>query len=139
MKTLKIDNIEKADFSVLAINSHIKSYTLCWQINNKLKTYFVKAENHSPQNNTNQTFERFTYKDIKNESQYDIISNLSSEGYLLNTHKSVNYFLKIQNKLWTGEKEIFINKLNEIPEILLIFELNLVKINSLTPFILDDK
>ena len=139
MKTLKIDNIEKADFSVLAINSHIKSYTLCWQINNKLKTYFVKVENHSPQNNTNQTFERFTYKDIKNESQYDIISNLSSEGYLLNTHKSVNYFLKIQNKLWTGEKDIFINKLNEIPEILLIFELNLVKINSLTPFILDDK
>ena len=139
MKTLKIDNIEKADFSVLAINSHIKSYTLCWQINNKLKTYFVKVENHYPQNNTNQTFERFTYKDTKNESQYDILSNLSSEGYLLNTHKSVNYFLKIQNKLWAGEKESFINKLNEIPEILLIFELNLAKINSLTPFILDDK
>ena len=139
MKTLKIDNIEKADFSVLAINSHIKSYILCWQINNKLKTYFIKVENHSPQNNTNQTFERFTYKDIKNESQYDIISNLSSEGYLLNTHKNVNYFLKIQNKLWIGEKKSFIKKLNEIPDILLIFELNLEKINSLTPFILNDK
>jgi hypothetical protein len=51
----------------------------------------------------------------------------------------VNYFLKIQNKLWQSEKQYFIDKLNEIPDILLIFELNLEKIKSLTPFILNDK
>jgi len=139
MKTIQLDRIENPDFSVLAINSHVKSYKICWSINKHLNTNFIKVKSHKVETNTIQFFDRFTFIDIKNDSQYDLVCNQSPSGYLLGSHKSVNYFLKIQNKLWQSEKQYFIDKLNEIPDILLIFELNLEKIKSLTPFILNDK
>ena len=46
MKTYKIDSEDEIDFLILGINSHVKSYKLCWEINKKLKTNFVKTQNH---------------------------------------------------------------------------------------------
>ena len=34
------------DFNVLAINSHIKAYRLCWLINQKTKFDFIKTQDH---------------------------------------------------------------------------------------------
>jgi len=50
MKTYKIDNEYEIDLLVLGINSHVKLYKLCWQINKKLNKRFVKNQNHIPQN-----------------------------------------------------------------------------------------
>ena len=43
---------------------------------------------------------------------------------MLPKRKNINFFLKIKNPLWKQEKTEFIKKLKEIPEVLLIFELN---------------
>ena len=63
MNIKRLENNFEIDFLILGINSHIKSYKLCWEINNKLHTSFVKNRNHLHPNNPKLTFERFTHID----------------------------------------------------------------------------
>ena len=139
MKSLTLEHLNEVDFFVLAINSHAKGYKLCWEINNKLSLDFIKNEYHKPEESKGAEFSRFTSENKDLETQYDLISNYSKGGYLLPKFKNIEYFLKIQNPFWEKEKKEFIGKLGGLAEILLIFEFDLERINSLRPFIFSDK
>ena len=134
MKTLKLNEDFELDFLILGINSHTKLYKLCWEINKELHTNFVKNKNHTI--NNNQEFERFSYTDKNSEITYNILSNISNTGYLEVKNKSVNYFMIVQGEVYNTQK--IIERLNQIEDILLVFELNLSKIKSVTPFIIND-
>ena len=134
MKTLRFNEDFELDFLILGINSHIKLYKLCWEINKKLHTSFVKNKNHII--NNNQEFERFSYTNKNSEITYNIISNVSTTGYLEPNNKSVNYFMTVQGEVYNTQKTI--ERLNQIEDILLVFELNLSKIKTITPFIIND-
>lgn len=134
MKTLRFNKEFELDFLILGINSHIKLYKLCWEINKKLHTSFVKNKNHII--NNNQEFERFSYRNKNSEITYNIISNISTTGYLEPNNKSVNYFMIVQGEVYNTQKTI--ERLNQIEDILLVFELNLSKIKTITPFIIND-
>ena len=134
MKTLKLDEDFELDFLILGINSHIKLYKLCWEINKELHTNFIKNKNHIT--NNNQEFERFSYTDKNSETRYNILSNISTTGYLESKNKSVNYFMIVQGEVYNTQK--IIERLNQIEDILLVFELNLSKIKTITPFIIND-
>ena len=134
MKTLRFNEDFELDFLILGINSHIKLYKLCWEINKKLHTSFVKNKNHII--NNNQEFERFSYTNKNSEITYNIISNISNTGYLEPHNKSVNYFMTVQGEIYNTQKTI--ERLNQIEDILLVFELNLSKIKTITPFIIND-
>ena len=134
MKTLKFDEEFELDFLILGINSHIKLYKLCWEINKELHTDFVKNKNHTI--NNNQEFERFSYTDKNSETRYNILSNTSNTGHLEAKNKSVNYFMTVQGEVYNTQK--IIERLNQIEDILLVFELNLSKIKSVSPFIIND-
>ena len=86
--------------------------------------------------NNNQEFERFSYTDKNSEITYNIISNVSTTGYLDSNNKSVNYFMIVQGEIYNTQKTI--ERLNQIEDILLVFELNLSKIKTITPFIIND-
>ncbi len=134
MKTLRFNEDFELDFLILGINSHIKLYKLCWEINKKLHTSFVKNKNHTI--NNNQEFERFSYTNKNSEITYNIISNVSNTGYLDPNNKSINYFMIVQGEIYNTQKTI--ERLNQIEDILLVFELNLSKIKTITPFIIND-
>ena len=134
MKTLRFNEDFELDFLILGINSHIKLYKLCWEINKKLHTSFVKNKNHTI--NNNKEFERFSYTNKNSEITYNIISNVSNTGYLDPNNKSINYFMIVQGEIYNTQKTI--ERLNQIEDILLVFELNLSKIKTITPFIIND-
>ena len=136
MKTYKIDNENEIDFLILAVNSHSKSYKLCWEINKKLNTNFIKTKNHPHPQKKDQNFERFTYTDKHTQTQYNILSNRSETGYLDPKNKSINYFLIVQGGIYNSKK--IIENLNQIEDVLLVFDLHLSKINSINPFIIND-
>ena len=79
MKSLTLDYLEEADFFVLAINSHVKGYRLCWELNNKLKLNFIKNKYHNPEEQIKLEFSRFTSENTELEIQYDLISNIQKE------------------------------------------------------------
>ena len=136
MKTYKIDGEDEIDFLILGINSHVKPYKLCWEINNKLKTNFVKSQNHKPQMLKKQSFERYSFIDENTLTRYNILSNRGPSGYLDPHNKSVNYFLIVQDGVYSSKK--IIKSLSKIEDVLLVFELNLSNIKSISPFIIND-
>ena len=74
---VELDINEEIDFTVLAINSHIKGYKLCWNINKRLHVNFEKKKDHNIQDNL--WFSRYMY--ICEEGvEYNLLANRSKKG-----------------------------------------------------------
>ena len=133
MKTrFTLECTEELDFAVLAINSHIKGYKLCWNINNSLQLNFEKLNDHNIQEEL--WFARYTHI-CDDGVEYNLLANRSKKGYLIPNQKSVNYFLVIKNDYWQQDKEEFISKLRKTKDILLGFELDTTLIKYVDRFI----
>ena len=127
---------EEFDFAVLAINSHIKAYKLCWNINSSMQLNFEKKNDHNIKGGL--WFSRYTY--ISDEGiEYDLLANRSKKGYLVPNQKSINYFLVVKNDYWEQEKPDFMSKLRNIPDVLLAFEIDIANLKYIDRFIFNDK
>ena len=127
---------EEVDFVVLAINSHIKGYKLCWNINSSMQLNFEKKNDHNIKKDL--WFSRYTY--ISDDGiEYDLLANRSKKGYLVPNQKSVNYFLVVKNDYWEQDKLQFISKLRNTPDVLLVFEIDMVSLKYIDRFIFNDK
>ena len=136
MKThYKLDCAHDYEFVVLAINSHIKGYKLCWNINNQLGFNFEMTDAHIVSEDLE--FTRYSMRN-KKDVKLDILSNRSKKGFLIPSQKSVNYFLVIKDENWNEIKESFLSKLRAINEILLVFELDLENTKNSNRFIIHD-
>ena len=123
------------DFAVLAINSHIKAYKLCWILNQKLGFNFEITDNHK----INQKLIFTRYKSIKTDRGiYNLLANRSKKGYMITSQKSVNFFLIVNKENWTVEKYELLTKLRAINDILLVFEFELDKEKNSDRFIIHD-
>jgi hypothetical protein len=137
MKTrFTLECAEEFDFAVLAINSHIKAYKLCWNINSSMQLNFEKKNDHNIKKEM--WFSRYNY--ISDEGiEYDLLANRSKKGYLAPNLKSINYFLVVKNDYWEQEKPDFMSKLRNIPDVLLAFEIDIVNLKYIDRFIFNDK
>ena len=137
MKTrFTLDCSGELDFAVLAINSHTKAYKLCWNINKYVQLNFEKKKDYSIKEEL--WFSRYTSV-CADDVEYTLLANQSKEGYLIPDQKSVNFFLLIKNDYWQQEKTEFINKLRDIKDILLVFELDTNLTKHIDRFIFNDK
>ena len=127
---------EEIDFAVLAINSHVKAYKLCWNINKSLQLNFEKKKDHNIKEEL--WFARYTSV-CDDDVEYTLLANRSKNGYLIPSEKSVNFFLLIKNDYWQQEKIEFISKLRGIDDILLVFEVDTSVIKHIDRFIFNDK
>ena len=137
MKTrFTLECAEEFDFAVLAINSHIKAYKLCWNINSSMQLNFEKINDHNIKKDM--WFSRYTY--ISDDGiEYDLLANRSKKGYLVPNQKSINYFLVVKNDYWEQEKLDFMSKLRNIPDVLLAFEIDIANLKYIDRFIFNDK
>ena len=137
MKTrFTLECAEELDFTVLAINSHIKVYKLCWNINKSLQLNFEKKKDHEIKEEL--WFARYMYV-CDDNVEYTLLANHSKKGCLIPSQKSVNFFLLIKNDYWQQEKTEFISRLRDVKDILLVFELDTTLIKDIDRFILNDK
>ena len=137
MKTrFTLECAEELDFAVLAINSHIKAYKLCWNINKFLQLNFEKTKDHNIKEEL--WFARYTSV-CDDDVTYTLLANRSKNGYLIPSEKSVNFFLLIKNDYWQQEKTELISKLRDIEDILLVFEVDTNAIKHIDRFIFYDK
>ena len=137
MKTrFTLECAEEFDFSVLAINSHIKAYKLCWNINSSMQLNFEKKNDHNIKKDL--WFSRYNY--ISDDGiEYDLLANRSKKGYLVPSQKSINFFLIVKNDYWNQDKAEFIIKLRNIADILLVFEIDTANLKHIDRFIFNDK
>ena len=127
---------EGLDFSVFAINSHIKAYKLCWNMNKSLQLDFEKKTDHSIKEELR--FARYMYV-CDDDVEYTLLANHSKKGHLIPSQKSVNFFLLIKNENWQHEKTEFISRLRGVKDILLVFEVETNLIKQADRFIFNDK
>ena len=135
MKTVHIIEDEiKLDMTVLAINSHVKGYNLCWHINKKLCSNFVNTEIFIGEKR-----ESFSAFEVEHENKkITLVNNKSKKGVLMLEKKNVDFFIIVEPEIKNTTKEEFISKLREISKILLIFEVDLEKEQEAHRFIIND-
>ena len=133
-KVYFLDQNPEPDFDVFAINSHCKSYALCWHINNETSTWFKKSSGVFFSEK-----EVYTQFNCKHEGcDMSIIQNKSKWGFLMPEQNKIDFFLKITPKMFNDKKEDFMLKLNKISKILLIFEVDLQNEQEAHRFIFND-
>lgn len=137
MKTQFIlDCSQEYEFVVVAINSHVKGYKLCWNLNKTLSLNFEMTQEHKLSESL--IFTR--YKAETEEGRiYNLLPNRSKKGYLIPSQKSVNYFLVIKNEDWLDVKKEFMNSLRETKDVLLAYEADTDAIKNSDRFIIYDK
>ena len=135
MKTVHIIEEEiKLDMTVLAINSHVKGYNLCWHINKKLCSNFINTEIFIGEKK-----ESFSAFEVEHENKkITLVNNKSKKGVLMPEKKNVDFFIIVEPEMKNTAKEEFISKLREISKILLIFEVDLEKEQEAHRFIIND-
>ena len=135
MKTVHIiDDEIKLDMTVLAVNSHVKGYSLCWHINKRLSTNFTKTEIFIGENKENLPAFEVEHENKK----ITLVNNRSKKGVLLPEKKNVDFFIIVEPEILNAAKEEFISKLREISKILLIFEVDLEKEQDAHRLIIND-
>ena len=123
------------EFIALAINSHSKSYSLCWSLNKELGLNFEKKKDHCVANKM--FFSRYSSL-VSDGETYQLLSNRSKEGYLISSLKKIDYFLIIGKTMWKKIKKELLKKLNSMNNILLVFELELNKTLHANRLIIND-
>ena len=135
MKTVHIiDDEIRLDMTVLAINSHVRGYRLCWHINKKLCINFIKKEIFIGENKESLSAFEVEYENKK----ITLVNNRSKKGALVPEKKNVDFFIIVEPEMKSAAKEEFISKLREISKILLIFEVDLEKEQEAHRFIIND-
>ena len=135
MKTVHIiDDEIKLDMTVLAVNSHVKGYNLCWHINKKLCINFIKKEIFIGENKESLSAFEVEYENKK----ITLVNNRSKKGALVPEKKNVDFFIIVEPEMKSAAKEEFISKLREISKILLIFEVDLEKEQEVHRLIIND-
>ena len=94
MKQFKIDAIEPEKVKLFGICTAEKSYTFCWNLNQKLEFKFKNIENHIVEDSNGQQLEFYFYESFKEESDelYFLIENKTNNQLLSKQFSVCDFF-----------------------------------------------
>lgn len=121
------------DFKLLAVSSQLKDYVFCFKINKQLSIDFCKISDlELPFNGGNQNnyFSRYYFLLPDIETEFYIVANKGSEGFLVPEMKKADFFILIRNYIDQDELKQFIMLINKIPEVLAALEVDPKKLKS---------
>ena len=84
------------DFVLIAITASLKDYVLCHKINTRLNLNFEKVEDHEVFFNVDEpalAFSKYNFYIEQGDNDFFILSNRSSEGFLIPEMNKVDYFM----------------------------------------------
>jgi hypothetical protein len=115
------------DFVLIGICSHEKDYRICWAINNKLgfdlkKTEDLEIKDKKQAENT--VFSLYTYENPEQYSEYFVIANRNSSGYLIPEQKQADYFLMVRGSLTDEQVSEIVKQLRELTMVLTAYEID---------------
>jgi len=127
MGKVKLEIDYDYDFLLFGISCHFKDYRLCWALNRKLDLRLKKEEDlkisaQEPEKQAQFSF--YTFQDDRAHLNYFVAANRGSEGYLIQEHRQVDYFMVIEGVLETLDSSEITKKLREMEVIITAFELD---------------
>lgn len=121
------------DFVLIAITSQLRDYMLCYKINKQLNTDFSKISDLEMLFSTDEElfyFSRYFYLIPESETEFYVLANKGTEGFLVPEMKRVDFFLLIRNYIDKEDVRDIISGLNKIPEVLVAAEVDPRKLKS---------
>ncbi len=121
------------DFVLVAITAQLKDYMFCFKINKQLGTDFSKITDLEMLFSNDEElfyFSRYFYLTPETETEYYIIANKGTEGFLVPEMKTVDFFLLIRNYIDKEDLKRIVSGLNKIPEVLVAAEVDPKKLKS---------
>lgn len=129
--TLKIEL--DLDFVLVAITAQLKDYMFCYKINKQLGTDFSKITDLEMLFSSDEElfyFSRYFYLAHESETEFYIIANKGTEGFLVPEMRKVDFFLLIRNYIDSDDLRAIISSLNKIPEVVVAAEVDPKKLKS---------
>jgi hypothetical protein len=119
------------DFQIVAICCHSKDYRISWYLNKNLELALEKSlENIEIQLKGNFSIHTvYKYHNANTQANYKLITNRGSNGFLVQEHKNVDYFLIIENN-YTEELKQIIDKIKSLSIVLTAFDLDIKELKS---------
>jgi len=121
------------DFVLIAITAPLKDYRFCYKLNTQLNIQFYRLEELSLQNYSDEYqiyFTRYHYNLSQSETDFYLLANKGSEGFLIPEMNKVDFFILIKNYIDNENLAQFIAGINKIPEVLVAIEVDPKKLKS---------
>ena len=141
---LAYDDFEDED-TWLVIHSSLLNFRMAFLLNKYLKTRFrfVKEVIRNESENSSFEFMQYEFYDKKLDSYWKLVENksfstqnnfhntlgmfdlesISIAQYMIPDHKKVDYILKIENVMTDQEVQSLIQKINNIPQVTLVYQM----------------
>jgi len=119
------------DFILIALTVPLKDYRLCFMINKELNIQFCRTDElYLPAENGRSYFSMYHYQYKQTETDFYLLANKGTEGFLIPEMKSADYFIMIKNFIDREDLDNFLSGLNRIPEVQAAIEVDPKKLKS---------
>lgn len=120
------------DFTLIGIITPMRAYRLCWFLNNQLKMSLEREEDLALKNEQEEEvfFPRYYFYIEESETDFYLLGNKGTEGYLIPEQKEIDFFMLIYNPPERDAGSAFVKKIKLIPEVQSAFTLDPNKLRS---------
>lgn len=120
------------DFTLIGIITPMRAYRLCWFLNNQLKMSLEREEDLTLKNEQEEEvfFPRYYFYIEESETDFYLLGNKGTEGYLIPEQKEIDFFMLIYNLPERDGGSAFVKKIKPIQEVQSAFLLDPNKLRS---------
>lgn len=148
---LLVDDFYDETYVLIAVHCRLEDYRLAYKINKHFGINLIRKEKDLDLNYTSSSYAVYQWYNEANDATWNLIANIckkeeesmSSSGVLFSDDKKitktynllpelkqVDYFIKITNDTYQINEKLMISKLQNIPEIITSYTVDLSKIKS---------
>lgn len=119
------------DFILVGISCHAKDYRVCWALNNALSLALEKEDEDLKLRLKKEESEHSVYSFYheENYTEYTLVINRGTAGYLVPEQKQADYFLMIRNN-FDHDMDELLGAIRKIDFVLTAFELDVEELKS---------
>lgn len=122
---------EEYDFSLIGISCHAKDYRLCWELNNLLTIDLARTEDLDINLKSSiGNFSFYEFMDEENYSEYFLIANRSSKGFLIPEQKNTDFLFMIKGAAYDSLIEEILEKIGTSEIVLTSYLINVDSLKS---------
>ncbi len=128
-----------SEYTLIGISCHLKNYRLTFFLNRQLNIKLRRIDDFTQAGPDKEdlSYSVYFYHCPDTKNNFCLITNHHSEGKLIPTLRSIDYFLLIQNEISQERKKNLISAVKTIPNLLTAYEIELSKVKNIHQLLAD--
>ncbi len=122
-----------SEYTLIGISCHLKDYRLTFFLNKQLNFHLRRIDDFTQAgpDNVDLNYSVYFYHCPDTKNNFCLITNHQSEGKLIPSLGSIDYFLLVQNEISKERKKDLITSIKTIPNLLTAYEIELSKVKNI--------